>query len=159
MQRRKLSLAILLALLGTAAPGGAEPPPVVVAGKEAVVLLTPPAPPEPRINGPKVYGCRHGVPFLYRIPATGERPITFAATGLPQGLTLDPATGIISGRVKSRGEYAVTLTATNARGQVKRPFHIMAFGLLALTPPMGWNSWYIHHESVSDKPCARRPTK
>ena len=151
MKRRTLSLVFLVALLGAMPVGGAEPPKTVAAGKEAVLLLTPPAPPEPRINGPKVYGVRHGVPFLYRIPATGQRPMTFAAEGLPQGLILDPATGIVSGQVKSRGEYPVTLVATNARGQAKRQFCIMAFGNLALTPPMGWNSWYIHYERVNDK--------
>ena len=31
----------------------------------------------PKINGPKVQGCRPGRPFLYRIPCTGNRPITF----------------------------------------------------------------------------------
>jgi alpha-galactosidase len=151
MKRGTLSLVFLVALRGAIPVGGAEPPKTEAAGKEAVLLLTPPAPPEPRINGPKVYGVRHGVPFLYRIPATGQRPMTFAAEGLPQGLTLDPATGIVSGRVKSRGEYPVTLVATNARGQAKRQFCIMAFGNLALTPPMGWNSWYIHYERVNDK--------
>src|SRR5208283_3982342 len=99
---------ILVALLETIPVGGAEPPQTAAAGKEAVELLTPPAPPQPRINGPKVYGVRHGVPFLYRIPATGQRPMTFAAEGLPQGLTLDPATGIVSGQVEARGEYPVT---------------------------------------------------
>ncbi len=34
-------------------------------------ILTPKPGPEPRINGPRVYGVRPGKPFLYRIPATG----------------------------------------------------------------------------------------
>src|SRR5512136_1904022 len=59
--------------------------------------LTPPAPREPRINGPSVYGVRPGHPFLYRIPATGDRPMQFTVQGLPDGLTLDAATGIIGG--------------------------------------------------------------
>ena len=48
-------------------------------------ILTPPAPAAPRINGPKVYGVRPGADFLFRIPATGERPMTFEAKGLPRG--------------------------------------------------------------------------
>jgi hypothetical protein len=59
MKRRTLSPAFLAALLGAIPVGGAEPPKTAAAGKEAVLLLTPPAPPEPRINGPKVYGVRH----------------------------------------------------------------------------------------------------
>ena len=46
-------------------------------------ILTPAPKPQPRINGPMVYGCRPGHFFLYRIPCQGERPITFSAKGLP----------------------------------------------------------------------------
>ena len=60
-------------------------------------ILTPKPGPEPRINGPRVYGVRPGKPFLYRIPATGMRPIKFEATGLPATIKLDAATGILSG--------------------------------------------------------------
>jgi len=58
----------------------------------AVALPAPRTPvpgPAPRINGPTIFGVRPASPFLYTIPATGERPVTFAATGLPAGLTLD----------------------------------------------------------------------
>ena len=50
-----------------------KPPP------EERVILTPKPGPQPRINGPKVYGARPGHPFLYRIPCTGTRPIRFTA--------------------------------------------------------------------------------
>ena len=40
-------------------------------------MLTPKAPPEPRINGARIFGVRPGHPFLFTIPATGERPMTF----------------------------------------------------------------------------------
>jgi len=81
--------------------------------KEAAVILTPKPGPEPRINGPKVYGWRPGNPFLYRIPTTGARPISFSAKGLPAGLNLDKDTGIVTGTVPPRGKYAVTFTAKN----------------------------------------------
>ena len=60
-------------------------------------ILTPKASETPHINGPKVYGARPGADFLYRIPTTGRRPITFSAQGLPKGLKLDPKSGIIRG--------------------------------------------------------------
>ena len=114
-------------------------------------ILTPPPGPEPRINGPTVQGVRPGRPFVYRIPCTGVRPVTFAATDLPAGLRLDPATGIVTGRVpEKRGEYRVTLTATNDHGAAHRPLRIVVGDGLALTPPMGWNSWYIHYHRVTD---------
>jgi alpha-galactosidase len=118
---------------------------------EEPFLLTPAAPAQPRINGPKVYGVRPGSPFLYRIPCTGQRPVTFSAQGLPEGLALDPATGIITGQVAKAGTYQATLAARNAQGQARREFRIVVGNTLALTPPMGWNSWYIHYNRVTDK--------
>lgn len=68
-------------------------------------IITPRPKPQPRINGPLVYGCRPGHPFLYRIPCQGERPIRFTIKGLPKELTLDPLKGIISGITPPKGEY------------------------------------------------------
>lgn len=119
--------------------------------EEDRVILTPPPPPEPRINGPRVYGVRPGSPLLYRIPCTGQRPIQFKAEGLPEGLTLDPGKGILAGKVARAGTYRTTFTATNARGSARREFRIVVGDRLALTPPMGWNSWYIHYNRVSDR--------
>ena len=113
-------------------------------------ILTPPPPAEPRINGPKIYGVHPGSPFLFRIPATGERPMTFSASGLPAGLSLDKNTGIITGKVEKEGEYMLELTAQNSMGSTYRNFKIVAGSKLALTPPMGWNSWYIYYQRVSD---------
>ncbi len=92
-------------------------PKAITGPSAAPFILTPKPGPEPRINGPKVYGCRPGNPFLYRIPATGRRPMQFAADTLPEGLTLDASTGIITGSVARRGEYLVKLRAGNAAGQ------------------------------------------
>src|SRR4051812_33673730 len=104
-------------------------------------MLTPRPPDSPRINGPTVYGQRPGRPFLYRIPATGKRPMTFAADGLPTGLSLDSNTGQISGKVDKEGEYPATLRASNENGTVEKKFKIVIGDTIALTPPMGWNSW------------------
>jgi len=53
--------------------------------------------------------------------------LSFSATGLPAGLTIDPATGVISGTVDRSasvsGPYAVTVTATDSTGlQTSRNF-------------------------------------
>ena len=104
-------------------------------------ILTPPAPNKPRINGANVYGQRPGSPFLYTIAATGARPMTFAVRNLPKGLTLDPQTGIISGTVAVTGDYNVRLTARNAQGTATKTLKIVIGDKIALTPPMGWNSW------------------
>jgi alpha-galactosidase len=134
--------AVLLATAGARAGTAVE---------EKPVLLTPPAPHQPQIHGPKIYGLRPGSPLIYRIPATGDRPLTFSAEGLPDGLTLDPQTGILTGRVTKAGAYRVTLVAANALGRASRVLRLVVGDRLALTPPMGWNSWYIHYDRVSDK--------
>jgi alpha-galactosidase len=114
-------------------------------------MLTPAPAPSPRINGPLVYGCRPGHPFLYRIPCQGTRPVSFTAEGLPEGLSLDGSTGIISGIVPAGGEYKIILKAENGSGKASREFKIIAGERLALTPPMGYNHWYAHYNRITDK--------
>src|SRR5271154_6666987 len=104
-------------------------------------ILTPPPPDTPRINGPSVFGVRPGSIFLYCIPATGTRPIIFAADNLPDGLMLDSATGRITGVLPQPGEIAVTLRATNSLGTAEKRFRIVVGDKIGLTPAMGWNSW------------------
>ncbi len=112
-------------------------------------ILTPPIKPQPQINGARVYGERVGKPFLFRIPATGKRPMTFSAEGLPEGLKLDRQTGIISGRVMHRGNYDVLVTAQNDLGKDQKKLHIVIGDQIVLTPPMGWNSWNVWGLSVT----------
>ena len=113
-------------------------------------IRTPAAPASPRINGPRIFGARPGHPFLYHIPATGERPITYSAAGLPDGLSLDSATGNITGALTSAGSFAVTFTATNSKGTDSIPFTILIGPTICLTPPLGWNSWNYFAGRVKD---------
>ena len=114
----------------------------------AALILTPPPKAQPRINGPSVFGVRPGSPLLYTIPATGEKPLSFAVEGLPGGLNLDPATGRITGTLSQAGEHPVTLVVSNAAGTARRAFRIIVGERIALTPAMGWNSWNCWAEAV-----------
>jgi alpha-galactosidase len=118
--------------------------------KPGAPILTPAPGPAPRLNGAKVYGCRPGHPFLYRIPATGGRPMEFSVENLPGTLRLDAAAGILSGTAPGRGAYAIVVHAKNASGQASRALKIVSGDLLALTPPMGWNHWYAHYDRITD---------
>ena len=136
-----------------------EAKPRIVADREAdgaPVALTPPAPDSPRINGPRVFGVRPGSPFFYRIPATGERPMEFSAEGLPAELSLDRAEGKITGALQTRGEYKVTLHAKNSKGTAERAFKIVCGDSLALTPPMGWNSWQVYATGITQEKILRQ---
>jgi len=124
---------------------GSEPVPAPV----VPYILTPAAPPTPRINGANVFGVRPGSPFLFTIPATGDRPMEFSATNLPSGLHVDKKTGRITGTLQSKGEFIVTLGARNSLGVAKKRFRIVCGDTIALTPPMGWNSWNCFAHMVS----------
>jgi alpha-galactosidase len=126
-----------------ATSGEAVPAPV------APYILTPAAAATPRINGANIFGVRPGSPFLYTIPATGERPMKFSAKHLPSGLKLDVATGRITGTLKKKGEFTVTLRAKNPLGTAEKKFRIVCGDQIALTPPMGWNSWNCFADAVS----------
>ena len=104
-------------------------------------ILTPPAPETPRINGPKTFGVRPGSPFLYTIPATGQRPMEFSAKNLPRGLELDSETGRIIGALPTKGDFDVVLRAKNSLGLAEKSFRIIVGDDIELTPAMGWNSW------------------
>jgi len=129
--------------------GTGPAPKTVAAPPEEPYILTPKAPATPRINGARIVGCRPGHDFLFAIPATGDRPIHFTAKNLPEGLTLDAETGIIRGKVAKRGQHAVVLTAQNSLGTASRELKIVCGDQIALTPPMGWNSWNCFANAVT----------
>ena len=154
----KLLWAILFALwlrqsfAATNAPSSALPAGAVAEKPaESGPVRTPKPPLTPRINGPKIFGVRPDSPFLFRVPATGERPMAFAAENLPAGLSLDAKSGIITGLLKERGTFTVTLVASNTLGVAKREFRINVGDRIALTPPMGWNTYYGFRSAISDK--------
>ena len=56
-----------------------------------------------------------GSAFSYQITATNT-PTSYGATGLPAGLSVNSATGLISGTPTTAGTSTVTLSATNSGG-------------------------------------------
>ena len=114
------------------------------AAREQLGILTPPEKAEPQFNGADIWGVRPGHPVLYRVPVSGVRPMSFTAKGLPAGVTLDPAKGILGGVAPTKkGDYDITVTAENAKGKASRVIRLAVGDTIALTPPMGWNSWNV----------------
>lgn len=115
------------------------------------IARAPVAQPQPKIRGARVTGATPGRPFMFQIPATGQAPLTYAATGLPAGLTLDAKTGIIGGALKQAGTTVVKLSVSGPRGKDARNLTIVGGKYkLAQTPPMGWNSWNIYYAKVDE---------
>ncbi|HWA83806.1 MAG TPA: NPCBM/NEW2 domain-containing protein [Fimbriimonadaceae bacterium] len=116
------------------------------------------------INGPRVIGTTPGRPFLFKIPFTDRSHQTGEGTGfhaptfhlvggtkLPPGLRMDWAGGIISGTVPKAGTYRFKIAVIGTHGgRDEREYTVVAGEhKLALTPPMGWNSWNVWAGAVS----------
>ncbi len=69
----------------------------------------------PEINSSLVADAGVGNSFSYKITASNI-PTQFGATGLPDGLSVNVASGVISGEVATAGTYAINLSATNSSG-------------------------------------------
>ncbi|HEY6329962.1 MAG TPA: NPCBM/NEW2 domain-containing protein, partial [Blastocatellia bacterium] len=134
------------------APGGAALPVAISAAVEPAPPIRPADSRELAIHGPMVTGVSPGKPFLFLVPATGRPPLRFSATGMPDGLTLDRTSGIISGTISGEGSYLVHLQVRGPDGANRRDLTIVCKDHpLALTPPMGWNSWNVWAGSVDEQ--------
>ena len=71
--------------------------------------------PKPVISSPDTADTQTGASFTYQIIASNS-PTSYSATGLPPGLSVNTATGLISGTPTRPGVYAVTIGATNGGG-------------------------------------------
>ena len=117
----------------------------------APYILTPPAPATPRYNGPLVFGVRPGSPVIFRLAFSGDKPMRYTVEGLPEGVVLDPVQGVLSGSVAQAGDYPLVLVATNDKSSARADFTLKVGNKIALTPPMGWNSWNYWGLSVSQE--------
>lgn len=70
--------------------------------------------------------------FSYQITASNN-PTSFNATGLPQGLSVNTTTGLISGIPAENGTFNVTISATNAGGTGSALLVLTIIGPVELT--------------------------
>ncbi len=82
-------------------------------GHATLTLTVAPAPPV--ITSVTTAGGTVGSAFSYQITATNS-PASYNATGLPAGVSVNTATGLISGTPTAAGTSTVTLSATNSGG-------------------------------------------
>ncbi|MET0262244.1 MAG: MBG domain-containing protein, partial [Rariglobus sp.] len=79
----------------------------------------------------------------YSLTATGS-PTAFSATGLPLGMTMNAATGVLSGTPLHSGVYLVNASVTNELATVS--------GTITITvAPPTWTSWLAGHFIPSER--------
>ncbi|MGH7994742.1 MAG: putative Ig domain-containing protein [Opitutaceae bacterium] len=118
--------------------------------KQIVAAATTDADGVPRFNGARIVGVYPNTPLIYSLAVSGKRPVRFSAEDLPRGLALNPQTGVIAGSLTGPGEYRFTAFAKNSLGQAGAAISIVCGGTLALTPPMGWDSYDAFGDSVRE---------
>jgi len=75
----------------------------------------------PVINSPTTAEGIENVAFSYQITTSGGTPSSYGAIGLPTGLSIDTATGLITGTPTTAGVSNITLSATNGDGSDTSP--------------------------------------
>jgi alpha-galactosidase len=117
-------------------------------GREQQIIAASTAGAAPQFNGPRVIGIRPNTPLIWSLAVSGERPLEFSAKKLPAGLVLDGKTGIITGTLAEKGEFTFTASAKNSAGKAATKVKIVCGDTIALTPPLGWNSYDAFGDNV-----------
>lgn len=89
-----------------------------------------------------------GTTFNYSITATND-PASYSADGLPEGLSIDATTGIISGIPTTPGTTAVTINATNANGTGTAVLILHVNSNVTPAAPAGLTATIVNTTSIS----------
>jgi hypothetical protein len=89
----------------------------------------------PRIMIPGLPSAAIGSTYKLQVSASGQ-PSSFSAAGLPAGLTIDPATGLISGVPELSGTYTVTIIAHTRFGDASTTVNFVVTPLPAFQNPI-----------------------
>ncbi|MDW8272616.1 MAG: glycoside hydrolase family 27 protein [Chitinophagales bacterium] len=106
---------------------------------------------QPFINGPELIGCYPNSEWIYSIPVVAKGKKKFSSTNLPGKLQLDTANGIIRGVAPEAGRYLIPISVSDDFGSAVDTLTLICGNKLALTPPMGWNSWNVFAHEVNEK--------
>ncbi|GAA4892748.1 hypothetical protein GCM10025789_07360 [Tessaracoccus lubricantis] len=78
--------------------------------------------------------------------------LTYSAAGLPVGVTIDPATGLISGSSPAEGVYPVTVTVDDGREGVTTTEFTLNVVVTTKLTPSGWTAQASSQETSGEGP-------
>lgn len=91
------------------------------------------------ITSPITASVQVGTPFHYTITSSGgATPIAYSASPLPEGLSVDPGSGQISGTPDATGATSIVIGASNTAGDTSR---ILTLTVKATPPVIPIDAW------------------
>ena len=103
-------------------------------GSGSEILTITVAPIAPEIISPATATAGLNRAFYYQIEARNT-PTSYSATGLRDGLTLDPSSGVISGKPGNPGTIQLSISATNSAGTGSENLTITVVAPPVITSP------------------------
>ena len=94
----------------------------------------------PSITTVSLSSSTEGKPYSSTVTGSGSGPFTWQATGLPGGLAINALSGLISGTAPVAGKYPITVTLTDAAGQVAMKTYYITIDLKPLILPPSMRS-------------------
>jgi Putative Ig domain/Bacterial Ig domain len=125
---------------------------ITIGSALAMALASTASAAKPNLNANNDATGTVGVPFSYTIQATNPPILSYGASPLPAGLSVNTATGSISGTPTTAGATGVTLSARNADGTTNKvvtftinppptptpPPHSAPTSIATISPPAVW---------------------
>jgi hypothetical protein len=110
----------------------------------SIVITAPAAPGAPAIDIPFLPIGEVGTTYSHRLSASGSAPVTWAVDSgaLPVGLSLNGATGVISGTPTEADTFVFTVKATNAAGSATKALSIAVVSGYWFDLGVADTSWY-----------------
>ena len=88
----------------------------------------------PKITSTSISDAFLDAQYSCKISASGSRPLTWSYSGtLPDGLTFDSSTGVISGTPSKTGDFEITVTAENSSGTDSKTFTLSVTDIPEIT--------------------------
>ena len=129
---------------GTAGSVGTSSVPVTVTdahGKTSTKTLTLTVSPAVSVATGALPVAVQGAPYSTTLAgAGGTAPYTWAATGLPAGLSVNSTSGVISGTATAPGSSSVTLTVTDAHAKTSTRSLTLTVDGVVVVAAGGWHS-------------------